>query len=320
MEKGEEMDVKKFSLRMQNRKRALAACLVLAFSLCILAASAWAGPKEELAKRGHKFTRAEFLRSIKGPYWDAVKLFVKAGMDVRGLEDEATTPLIVSAGIYQDFVLEFLLKKGADPNELATAPNGGPGPAFKTAIFAKSPGKVKIFLKAGANPNLSWVWGGSMITILSKAVETGNAEIVWMLLSKGADPNAELSTPISADEYISFTALTTARKKGFSAIVRILRDKGGVDPVATHVLRGLLEHLKFEMVRADFKKTTKADLRIVRNTILAQYGYKFKSKDLREHFSMFDWYQPGNNKAALRKLTKTDRANLKFFVALEKEK
>lgn len=314
------MTVKKSSLKILKCQRTVTTCYVLVLSLCIMAAPALAGPKEELDRLGHKFTRADFLNSIKKTYWDAVKLFVKAGMDVNGLDDESNTPLIVSAGIYQDYLLEFLLKKGADPNELAKAPHGGPGPAFSTAISSGSPKKVNIFLKAGANPNLSWVHGGSKSTVLLSAVKTGNAEIVWILLNKGADPNTMLSVPISVDEYISYTALTTARKKGFSAIAKILRDKGGIDPVAIHVLRGQLDHLKLKMVRADFEKATKADLRIIRNSILAQYGYKFKSKDLQKHFSMFDWYEPGNNKAALRKLTKVDKANLKFFVALEKER
>jgi hypothetical protein len=33
------------------------------------------------------------------------------------------------------------------------------------------------------------------------------------------------------------------------------------------------------------------DLRILRNTIYAMHGYKFKSKDLQEHFEKFSWYK-----------------------------
>ena len=40
---------------------------------------------------------------------------------------------------------------------------------------------------------------------------------------------------------------------------------------------------------------SKEDLRILRNTIYARYGYKFRSKDLNELFSKTDWYSPKVN-------------------------
>ena len=50
---------------------------------------------------------------------------------------------------------------------------------------------------------------------------------------------------------------------------------------------------------ADFirkiKIFSKEDLRILRNTIYARYGYKFRSKDLNELFSKTDWYSPKVN-------------------------
>ncbi|MCR5081464.1 MAG: YARHG domain-containing protein [Treponema sp.] len=42
---------------------------------------------------------------------------------------------------------------------------------------------------------------------------------------------------------------------------------------------------------------SKEDLRILRNTIYAKYGYKFKSQDLNEIFSKCDWYSPKESNA-----------------------
>ena len=40
---------------------------------------------------------------------------------------------------------------------------------------------------------------------------------------------------------------------------------------------------------------TKDELKLLRNTIYAQYGYAFKSKDLQDYFSQFEWYIPDPN-------------------------
>lgn len=40
---------------------------------------------------------------------------------------------------------------------------------------------------------------------------------------------------------------------------------------------------------------TKDKLKLLRNTIYAQYGYSFKTKDLQEYFLQFEWYMPDPN-------------------------
>jgi len=49
-----------------------------------------------------------------------------------------------------------------------------------------------------------------------------------------------------------------------------------------------------ERIFSDFNLSVldKNDLRILRNMIFAQHGYIFKSKDLLDWFSQFDWYEP----------------------------
>lgn len=46
---------------------------------------------------------------------------------------------------------------------------------------------------------------------------------------------------------------------------------------------------------ADVSGMPKSELRILRNTIYARHGYIFKSADLREHFSKFNWYVPSTS-------------------------
>ena len=59
----------------------------------------------------------------------------------------------------------------------------------------------------------------------------------------------------------------------------------------------------------------KSQLRILRNCIFARHGYEFRSDDLREFFSGFDWYEPGSYSDDL--LTDTDREIIDYIRELE---
>jgi hypothetical protein len=58
------------------------------------------------------------------------------------------------------------------------------------------------------------------------------------------------------------------------------------------------------------------DLRILRNTIYAKYGYRFNSKDLQEHFSDFLWYNGITNNVD-NKLTAVDIGNIELVQKAE---
>ena len=47
-----------------------------------------------------------------------------------------------------------------------------------------------------------------------------------------------------------------------------------------------------KLVESDLEGKTKKDLEILRNSIYAKYGYKFKREDLLNYFSQFSWYNP----------------------------
>lgn len=65
---------------------------------------------------------------------------------------------------------------------------------------------------------------------------------------------------------------------------------------------------------------SKAELRILRNTVYAHYGYIFKSADLNKHFQQFAWYRPDPNlKMEDIVLTTLELEFLSQIMELEKE-
>jgi len=60
----------------------------------------------------------------------------------------------------------------------------------------------------------------------------------------------------------------------------------------------------------------KSQLRILRNCIFARHGYEFKSAELRNIFSQFDWYDPGSYSDD--KLTDSDKEIIEYIKELER--
>ena len=65
-------------------------------------------------------------------------------------------------------------------------------------------------------------------------------------------------------------------------------------------------------------KYTLKDLRIIRNEIFADYGYIFKSEDLRKYFSKEEWYHPSSEKVS-DKLTDIEKMNIALILEREEE-
>jgi hypothetical protein len=59
------------------------------------------------------------------------------------------------------------------------------------------------------------------------------------------------------------------------------------------------------------------DLRILRNTIYAKYGYSFNSIDLKNHFSKFEWYSELNANVD-NFLTDIDKENIGLIQRVER--
>ena len=90
--------------------------------------------------------------------------------------------------------------------------------------------------------------------------------------------------------------------------------------MAQNLLNGRIDALKSLLNRDDFQKLSFGQLRVVRNTIFAQYGYPFKSFDLQQHFAKFSWYRRGGRSLALSRLNATDRENIEMLKAMENER
>lgn len=64
---------------------------------------------------------------------------------------------------------------------------------------------------------------------------------------------------------------------------------------------------------------TPEGLRYLRNAIFARHGKIFKSPELSEHFSQFDWYTPIKEDVGLDDLNEFEKANLKLIMECEKK-
>ncbi len=59
------------------------------------------------------------------------------------------------------------------------------------------------------------------------------------------------------------------------------------------------------------------ELRILRNTIYARHGRRFKSADLREYFSGFSWYNPRVNEVNPKELSDVEKHNIQLIQRYE---
>lgn len=72
------------------------------------------------------------------------------------------------------------------------------------------------------------------------------------------------------------------------------------------------------LTAADLQGYSKKDLRIIRNTIYALHGMRFKSKDLQAHFGKIAWYSPSVDVVPASKLSAIEKANIALIQKLEK--
>lgn len=73
-----------------------------------------------------------------------------------------------------------------------------------------------------------------------------------------------------------------------------------------------------KLTAADLQGYSKKDLRIIRNTIYALHGMRFKSKDLQAYFGKQSWYTPTVDNVPASRLSATDKANIALIYKMEK--
>lgn len=70
------------------------------------------------------------------------------------------------------------------------------------------------------------------------------------------------------------------------------------------------------LIEDDIARFSKSELRIIRNQLYARHGYIFKSQDLTDYFSQFDWYSPSSSDVT-SKLSDIELKNVDFIKAHE---
>jgi hypothetical protein len=70
------------------------------------------------------------------------------------------------------------------------------------------------------------------------------------------------------------------------------------------------------LTESDLYGISKANLRILRNSIYARHGYIFKSDDLKQYFSKFPWYRPTSSDVSSQ-LSSIEKKNVDFIKAHE---
>lgn len=147
----------------------------------------------------------------------ATEMFIKAGADFKSGEkgDDVTfyrrPPLVVAANVGSRECVRVLLNHKADPNvESAT------GTALYKAVMNNREDVVRLLLDHNPKPDMSVTPSGQAM-LLIRAVCTGNAELVSLLIEHGAkveaiDPNGDFYK----------TPLSWASKEGHLEIVKLL--------------------------------------------------------------------------------------------------
>ena len=70
-----------------------------------------------------------------------------------------------------------------------------------------------------------------------------------------------------------------------------------------------------KLLDEDLAYKSKKELEIMRNSIYARYGYKFKRADLYTHFSQYSWYNPttDDTKIIYNKMNDNEKYNIEFI-------
>lgn len=88
-----------------------------------------------------------------------------------------------------------------------------------------------------------------------------------------------------------------------------------VAPEAENDYRGLACNTR--LTASDLSHYSKKELRLMRNTIYAVHGRKFRSADLDSYFRQFSWYNPTRDDVPMTDLTAIEQANMTLIASHE---
>jgi ankyrin repeat protein len=150
------------------------------------------------------------VNAASGGYLSTIRLLVDNGADVNTPCSHGANALSIATSRGYEAIVRFLLEKGADVNR--TYPQGGY--ALSYAIEAGHPGVARALIEHGAEINVRY----SYHTPLIHAAQRGRAEIVRILLGKGAD--------VRATDHNRMSAMMQAIDNGYPEIAKELIEGG----------------------------------------------------------------------------------------------
>lgn len=71
------------------------------------------------------------------------------------------------------------------------------------------------------------------------------------------------------------------------------------------------------VTKKDIANYDKGQIRVLKNSIYARHGRKFKDKELRAYFSSQSWYKPRYNEVPASHFNKFENANIAFLKKYE---
>ena len=185
----------------------------------------------------------EFYAAIRANELARVSALIKQGADVNAKDARGMTLLMHSAVVGSLESMKLLLDNGADPN--LVNPAGSTALMFSVTDIAK----VRLLVDRGANVNAATKFGRT--PLLLAAMSDGSADIVRLLLARGADVKAvdgmksnalhaagtgndtdtirqlvSAGVDVNAANFAGFTPLMLAAGQGNLAAVKLLLDKG----------------------------------------------------------------------------------------------
>ncbi len=165
------------------------ALFVLAVSILAVPAlrADQASARARLEQDGLAFTPEAFLAKVAEGDAEHVKVFLEAGIDPSARNTTNRTALWVATERKQIEVLEALLEAGVKPDEKnAPAMESGKSLVFE-AVDSGDAEIVRMLVEAGADAKSANDYG---VPPLAEAARTGQLETCKILLKAGADPNA----------------------------------------------------------------------------------------------------------------------------------